>query len=86
MKNSEQDWELMSYNVGVKKHPFKNLDRYFRVGFRLICWSLGLFYLYAVLYLVLLPDEEQPEDSRSEWCKEYHPELTYSECADVAGW
>ena len=20
------------------------------------------------------------------WCEEYHPELTYSECSDVAGW
>ena len=20
------------------------------------------------------------------WCEEYHPELTYNECADVAGW
>ena len=20
------------------------------------------------------------------WCEKYHPELTYNECADVAGW
>ena len=20
------------------------------------------------------------------WCEEYHPELTYNKCADVAGW
>ena len=20
------------------------------------------------------------------WCEEYHPNLTYNECADVAGW
>ena len=32
------------------------------------------------------PDEGSPEDSRDAWCEEYHPKLTYSECADVAGW
>ena len=25
-------------------------------------------------------------DPHSEWCEKYHYELTYSECADVAGW
>ena len=32
-----------------------------------------------------IPDEGGP-DSHSEWCEEYHPNLAYSECADVAGW
>ena len=25
-------------------------------------------------------------DYHSEWFEEYHPKLTYSDCADVAGW
>ena len=84
--NSEREWELMSFNVDVEKHPSKNLDRYFRIGFRLICWSLVLLYLYAILYVVFLPDDGSPEDSKEGWCGEYHPQLTYDECADVAGW
>ena len=84
--NSEREWELMSFNVDVEKYPSKNLDRYFRVGFRLTCWSLVLLYLYGVLYLVLRLDDGNHEDLRSAWCEEYHPNLTYSECADVAGW
>ena len=76
----------MSFNVEVGKHPTKNLDRYFRIGFRLICWSLVLLYLYAVLYLVFLPDDGNHEDNRSAWCEEYHPHLSFNECADVAGW
>ena len=76
----------MSFNVDVEKRPFKNLDRYFRIGFRLICWSLVLLYLYAVLYLVFLPDEGSPEDSKEGWCEEYHPHLSFNECAEVAGW
>ena len=57
-----------------------------RLSFKPLCVCLCLLYLYGILYLVFLPDEGGPEDSRSEWCEEYHPELTFSQCADVAGW
>jgi len=36
--------------------------------------------------VVFSPANEGPEDSRSEWCEEYHPHLSFNECADVAGW
>ena len=76
----------MSFNVDIEKRPSKNLDGYFRKGFRLMCWSLGLLYLYGILYLVFLPDDGNHEDSRSAWCEEYHPKLSFNECAEVAGW
>ena len=76
----------MSSHTFTEPRLFNKFERHLRIGFRLICWSLGFLYLYGVLYLVLLPDEISPEDSRSAWCEEYHPELTYSKCADVAGW
>ena len=76
----------MSFNTNAEKYPSKSLDRYLRVGFKLLCWSLGLLYLYAVMYVVFLPDEGSPEDSKEGWCEEYHPQLTYDECAEVAGW
>ena len=76
----------MSFNVDVEKYPSKSLDRYFRVGFRLICWSLVLLYLYGIFYLVFIPDEGSQEGSKAAWCEEYHPKLTYDDCADVAGW
>ena len=76
----------MTFNVNAEKRPFKQLGRYFRIGFRLLCWSLVLLYLYAVLYLVFLPDDGSSEDSKEGWCEEYHPQLTYDECAEVAGW
>jgi len=56
-----------------------------RLSFKPLCVCLCLFYLYGIFYLLLLPDEERPEDSKPAWCEEYHPNLTYSECADVAG-
>ena len=76
----------MSADTFTEPRSFKNFERYRRLGFRLICWSLGFLYLYGILYLVFTPDDGNHEDSRSEWCEEYHPKLTYSECADVAGW
>jgi len=57
-----------------------------RLSFKPLSVCLCLLYLYGILYLVFLPDEDSPEDSRSAWCEEYHPKLTHSECADVAGW
>ncbi len=76
---------MSSYAV-TEPRSLKKFERYLRIGFRLLCWSLALLYLYGVMYLVFLPDEGSPEDSRDAWCEEYHPKLTYSECADVAGW
>ena len=76
----------MSTDTDVEPRSFKKFERYLRIGFRLICWSLALLYLYAILYVVFLPDEGSPEDSKEGWCEEYHPQLTYDECADVAGW
>ena len=76
----------MSSYTFAEPRSFKKFERFLRIGFRLLCWSLALLYLYGILYLVLLPDEGSPEDSRGAWCEEYHPNLTYSECADVAGW
>ena len=31
-------------------------------------------------------DEGNHEDTRSEWCEEYHPNLSFNDCADIAGW
>jgi hypothetical protein len=76
----------MSSHTVTEPRSLKKFERYLRKGFRLLCWSLALLYLYGVMYLVFLPDEGSPEDSRDAWCEEYHPKLTYSECADVAGW
>ena len=76
----------MSSYIYIEPRSFEKLERYFRVGYRLLCWSLGLLYLYGLMYVAFLPEQGSPEDSKSAWCEEYHPNLTYSECAKVAGW
>ena len=76
----------MSRSAEIESYSFNKLERYLRIGFRLLCWSLGLLYLYGIMYLVFTPDEGNHEDKRSEWCEEYHPNLSFNDCADIAGW
>ena len=76
----------MSSHTVTESRSLKKFERHLRIGFRLLCWSLGLLYLYGVMYLVFLPDDGNHEHSKEGWCEEYHPQLTYDECADVAGW
>ena len=76
----------MSSHTVAEPRLSNKFERYLRIGFRLLCWSLCLLYLYGILYLVFTPDESNQEDSKTAWCEEYHSQLTYDECADVAGW
>ena len=46
-------------------------------------YSDGPSDIYNIVFPIrgfFIPDEGGP-DSYSEWCEEYHPNLTYSECA-----
>jgi len=48
---------------------------------------MGCFFLFVVILTVLMedgPDEETRE--RHKWCEEYHPNLTFAECSEEAGW
>ena len=76
----------MSSHTVTEPRSSNKFEWHLRIGFRLLCWSVGLLYLYGVMYLVFTPDDGNHEDTRSEWCDEYHPHLSFNECADVAGW
>ena len=76
----------MSSGTVIELRFVKAMLRICQLAYKPLCVCLCLLYLYGILYLVFTPDEESPEDSKPAWCEEYHPELTYSQCADVAGW
>ena len=76
----------MSSGTIVELRFGKNMLRICQLAYKPLCVCLFLLYLYGILYLIFLPDDGSPEDSKPAWCEEYHPELTYSQCADVAGW
>ena len=76
----------MSSVTVIELRFVKAMLRRCQLAYKPLCVSLCLLYLCGLLYAAFTADEGSPEDSRSAWCEEYHPNLTYSECADVAGW
>ena len=79
----------MSSGTETEPRWLSNLEKVFEFSFKLSFILTGLLSVYTILFFLVggafIPDEGGP-DSHSEWCEEYHPKLTYSECADVAGW
>ena len=76
---------------GTETEPgwLSNLEKVFEFAFKLSFILTGLLSVYIILFFLVggafIPDYDGP-DSHSEWCEEYHPDLTSGECADVAGW
>ena len=79
----------MSGNVEIEPRWLKNVGRVFEFTFKFSFILTGLLSAFIVLYFLFggffISDDGGP-DSHSEWCEEYHPELSHRECADVAGW
>ena len=79
----------MSSGTETEPRWLSNLEKVFEFSFKLSFILTGLLSVYTILFFLVggafIPDEGGP-DSHSEWCEEYHPNLTYIECADVAGW
>ena len=44
--------------------------------------------ILGVMLLFIMTDDRHAEElkEQAEWCAEYHPNLTASECSDEAGW
>ena len=76
----------MNINTEAEPRWVQNKDLILHTFFSLLRISVILLYVYIVLYVVFFPTDEEFEDSRSEWCEEFHPNLTFNECSDVAGW
>ena len=79
----------MSADTEIEPHWLNKLEKVFEFAFKLSFMLTGLLSAFIICYFLVggafISDEGGP-NSHSEWCEEYHPQLTYSECADVAGW
>ena len=48
---------------------------------------LILFLLIVDIFMFASEDDFGADNpDYGAWCQEYHPELSYNECADLAGW
>ena len=78
----------MSSGTDTEPRWLSNLGKLFEFSFKLSFILVAILSSYIIWMLLfgwaLLPDEGP--DLNMEWCEEYHPKLTYSECSDVAGW
>ena len=78
----------MISSVETEPRWLRNVGKVFEFTFKLSFILVAILSSYIIWMLffgwALLPDEGS--DLKMEWCEEYHPELTYNECADVAGW
>ena len=54
--------------------------------FSVVCMIMLLVF---IINIFMFADDDYfglDDPSREEWCEEYHPDLTYDNCANVAGW
>ena len=75
-------------NTDTEPRWLKNLERIFEFTFKLsfiLVAFLSCYIIWMLLFGWALLTDEGP-DLNMEWCEEYHPQLTHSECADMAGW
>ena len=79
----------MSTDTDIEPRWLKTLEKWYEYAFELSFILTGLLSIYIILFFLVggafISDEGDP-DSHLEWCEEYHPKLSYNECADVAGW
>ena len=78
----------MSTNTDVEPRWLKNIEKIFEFAFKLsfiLVALLSLHIIWMFLFGWALLSDERP-DPYTEWCAEYHSELSYNECSDIAGW
>ena len=79
----------MSSGTETEPRWLSNLEKVFEFSFKVSLILTGLLSVYIILFFLVggafISDEGGP-DSHLEWCEEYHTELTFSQCADAAGW
>ena len=78
----------MITDASIDPKWIKHFDRLMDLTFK---FSVILMVMLFFLFIKILMYDDDDDvggyvSSGQEWCDEYHPKLTYSECADVAGW
>ena len=66
----------------------KYFDTLMKLTFNFSVVSMVILFLLIIDIFMFASKEDYEVDNSdySTWCEEHHPELTYNECAEVAGW
>ena len=78
----------MTSEADTEPRWLKYFDKLMELGFMFsVVLMTTLFVLIINIFMFADDDYFGADDpSRADWCEEYHSQLTYDECADVAGW
>ena len=78
----------MNSEADTEPRWLKYFDKLMELSFMFsVVLMIILFVLIIDIFMFADDDYFGADDpSREDWCKEYHSQLTYDECADVAGW
>ena len=79
----------MNINTEAEPRWLKNIEKLFEFVFKLSFIFVAILSSYIIWYLLfglVLHSDFDDGSPQQEWCEEYHPDLTYNECSEVAGW
>ena len=78
----------MTSEADTEPRWLKFFDKLMELSFMFsVVLMIILFVLIIDIFMFADDDYFGADDpSREKWCEEYHPQLAYDECADVAGW
>ena len=78
----------MTSEADTEPRWLKYCDKLMELSFMFsVVLMIILFVLIIDIFMFADDDYFGADDpSREEWCEEYHPQLSYDDCVDIAGW
>ena len=61
-------------------------DKLSKLGYLFIVWMILLALIFGFVLFIIADEPLDDTKEKTAWCKEYHPNLTYTECSAEAGW
>ena len=61
-------------------------DKLSKLGYLFIVWMIILALIFGFVLFIIADEPLDDTKEKTAWCKEYHPNLTYTECSAEAGW
>ena len=57
-----------------------------KLSYLFVCWITILAIIFGFILFIIKDEPKEDTKEKIAWCEEYHPNLTYAECAKEAGW
>ena len=61
-------------------------NKLIRLGYLFIVWMIILALIFGFVLFIIADEPLDDTKEKTVWCEEYHPNLTFEECSEEAGW